>query len=133
MKALDLQEDLTIGNIKKEMLEKRPLPIGLTQLMEWTDRIIAGAGIDGSEACGWVGDNNQLRWMLCEFIQHYTSPTEDFKEDAFFIKRLRHQLSKETAFGYMQKLKREQEQKLAADTAPKLGVVDGGILENKKI
>lgn len=116
-------EVIAVGHIKEEMMEKRPLPIGRTQFMEWSDRIISGAMVEASI--------RSQRFALATMLLHMGS-TESFKEDAFFIHSLRKGAVNETASYMMKEIKDEQdaEKKRAEDTAPKLGVVDGGLLEN---
>lgn len=137
MKVVE-NENLSIGDITKEMLEKRALPIGMTQFHEWSDRIIQGAMVDATP--------RSLKWALAEMIFHL-QPTEDFKEDAHFIKKLRKGAVNETAAAYMRHIKDEQEEEKrqrdkklsegiqkqwAEDTASNFGVVDG-ILEKPTV
>lgn len=119
-------EDLAVGDITKEMLERRALPIGKTQFEEWSDRVISGAMIEASI--------RSQKWTLAEQILHLP-PTEAFKEDAYFILRLRKAAVNETAHAMMVEIKTQQEaeKKLAEETAPKLEAVDGGVLENKTV
>lgn len=117
-------EDLDVGDIKDQMLEKRPLPIGRTQFEEWSDRIIAGAMVEAS--------TRSLKQSLAHMIMHM-GPTEAFREDGYFILQLRMAAVKQTAHMMAEEIKEafKAEQKLAEDTAPKLEVVDGALLENK--
>jgi hypothetical protein len=121
-----IKEELDVGDIKAEMLERRALPIGRTQFEEWSDRIIQGAMVDAS--------TRSQKWMLAETLLHL-NPTEAFKEDAHFILKLRKAAVNETANAMMVEIKteHEKEKKLAEDTAPKSGAVDGGVLENKGV
>ncbi len=121
-----VEHDLkAIGDITQAMMEKQPLPIGMPQFIEWSDRIISGAMIQASV--------RSQRFALAEMIMHL-NPTEAFKEDAHFILKLRKACVNETAHAVMCEIKKEQEmEKLAEDTAPKLGVVNGGILENQTV
>ena len=66
--------------IMQQLLEKRPLPIGMTEFEEWSNRIISGALIPAE-----VEDQ---KFALADMITHL-GPTEDHKEDAHFIKYLR--------------------------------------------
>lgn len=119
-------EELAVGDITQAMLERRALPIGKTKFEEWSDRIIAGAMIDASI--------RSQKWTLAEQVLHL-SPTEAFKEDAYFILRLRKAAVNETVHAMMVEIKTQQEaeKKLAEETAPKLEAVDGGVLENKTV
>lgn len=120
------EETISVGDITQQMMEKRPLPIGRTQFMEWSDRIIAGAMVEASP--------RSQRWMLAETIMHL-NPTEAFKEDAHFILKLRKACVNETANAIMMEIKSEHEaeKKLAEETAPKLGVIGEPVLENTKV
>jgi hypothetical protein len=119
-------EDLSVGDITQAMLEKRPLPIGMTQFNEWSDRIISGAMVQASK--------RSLRWTLAEQVMHL-SPTEAFKEDAHFILKLRKAAVNETCAAVMREIKEEHEaeKKLAEATAPTLKVADGAVLADKKV
>ncbi len=63
-----------------QMTEKRPLPLGRKDFDAWAARIISGAMIDADK----VGQ----KFALADMILHL-GPTEDHKEDAYFIKMLR--------------------------------------------
>lgn len=119
-------EVISVDHIKEEMMVKRPLPIGRTQFLEWSDRIIAGAMVEASI--------RSQRFALAAMLLHIGS-VESFKEDAFFIHSLRKGAVNETAQFIMQEIKTEQEaeKKLAEDTAPKFGVIDGGVLADKDV
>lgn len=129
MKIIEGGGNLDVGDITKDMLERRPLPIGRTQFEEWCARIIKGAGVQSTE--------ESQRYILAERLQHI-APTDAFKEDAYFILQLRTVAVKETAFNMFEEIKRlrdERKRKQAEDTAPKkLEVVkDGAVLENGKV
>lgn len=127
MKVIEGGGNLEVGDITKDMCERRPLPIGRTQFEEWCKRIIVGAAVEASE--------ESQRFILAERLQHI-APTEAFKEDAYFILQLRTVAVKETAFNMFQEIKRlREERKKAEDTAPKkLEVVrDGAVLENEQV
>lgn len=115
------KEDLAVGDIQAAMLEKRPLPIGRTQFMEWSDRIIQGAMVDAT--------SESLRFSLANMLMHL-GPTEAFREDAFFILQLRKAAVNQTAHSMCVELKKEQLKKQAEATAPILaGVDNGAVLE----
>lgn len=119
-------EDLSVGDITQAMLEKRPLPIGLAQFNEWSDRIIQGAMVEASK--------RSQKWTLAEMVMHL-NPTEAFKEDAHFILKLRKAAVNETCAQVMRDIKAEHEaeKKQAEATASTLTVVDGAVLENQKV
>ena len=64
----------------KEMQEPRPLPLGVTEFHEWSDRIIKAAMLTATP--------ESQKFALSDMILHL-NPTEDHKDDAFFIKTLR--------------------------------------------
>lgn len=117
------REDLNVGDITEQMQEKRALPIGRKQFMEWSDRVISGALVEA--------DIESLRFSLAAMLMHL-GPTEAFREDAFFILSLRKAAVNQTAHAMMTELKEAQEKKQAEATAPNLGVVNG-VLENKEV
>lgn len=122
MKVIN-KEDLSVGDMTQAMLERQALPIGKTQFIEWSDRIIKSALIEA--------ETESLRFSLAAMLMHL-GPTEAFKEDAFFILQLRKAAVNQTAHSMMTDLKEAQEKKkLAEATAPTLEVVDGAVLENK--
>lgn len=126
IKLTEQKEELSVGDITKEMMEKRPLPIGRPQFNEWADRIISGAGVKASE--------RSQKWTLAEMVMHL-NPTEAFKEDAHFILKLRKAAVNETCADVMREIKEEHEaeKKRAEATAPILGVVDGTVLAEQKV
>ena len=120
-------ENLEIGDMTKDMLERKPLPIGKTQFLEWSDRIIKASLVEA--------DTESLRFILAERLQHI-SPTDAFMPDANFILQLRTIAVKETAFNIFCEIKseREKRKKLAEETALKpLEGIDAGVLENKTV
>ena len=120
---INTTENLSVGDMREEMLQRRPLPIGKTQFDEWADRIIKASLVEA--------DYESLKYILCERLQHI-GPTDAFREDAYFILQLRTIAVKETAFNIFQEIKRNREKKLAEATAPKPGAVHA-ILENETI
>lgn len=77
--------------ITAQMHELRPLPIGIPQFLEWSDRIIAGACVDA--------DHDDQRYALANEILHL-KPTEDHKDDAYWIHILRKLAVNQTADGW---------------------------------
>jgi hypothetical protein len=70
----------TIPEIKGQLLEPMPLPMGRQEFEEWSDRIIAGALI--------TADKDSIRFALANMILTL-GPTESHKPDAYFIHSLR--------------------------------------------
>lgn len=126
MKVLN-KEDLAMGDMKEALLEKQPLPIGRTQFIEWSNRIIEAAVVDAT--------HESLRFSLAAMLMHL-GPTEAFREDAYFVLSLRKAAVNQTAHAMMEELKLAQEakKKQAEETAAKpFEVISGPILENKRV
>ena len=70
--------------IVNQLNERRPLPMGVKEFEEWSDRIIAGAMIPLVEGAS----TESLKFALADSILHL-GPTESHKEDAYFIHMLR--------------------------------------------
>lgn len=119
-------EHLSVGDMKEDRLERKQLPIGRTQFMEWSDRIIEGAAVEA--------DKESLRWSLAGMLMQI-SPTEAFREDAYFMLALRTAAVKQTAHLMAEEIKsaHEAKKKQAEATAPTLGVVDGAVLAKKDV
>lgn len=66
--------------IKTQLIEARPLPMGRQEFEEWSDRIISGALVNA--------DTLSLKYALANLLLHL-GPTESHKPDAFFIHSLR--------------------------------------------
>lgn len=115
--------------MQAELLEKRPLPVGMSEFDPWAERIIQATGLPASY--------RSMKAALAQMIIHDCGDTQCFKEDAFFVLKLRKYASNQIAQAVFEEIhkqkKLEDEQKLAEDTAPKLGVIDGGLLENKDL
>ena len=120
-------ENLLVGDMKDDRLERKPLPIGRIQFNEWVNRIIEGAAVDA--------DKESLKWSLAGMLMQLSS-TEAFKEDAYFMLALRAAAVKQTAHSMAQELKEahEAKKKLAEVTAPiKLEAIDGAVLAEKNV
>lgn len=118
-----------IGDIQADLLEKRPLPIGMSQFTEWADRIIKKAGIEASE--------RSQKFALCSMILSL-GPTEAFHQDGYFVLALRKGAINETVAAVMRQIKEDQQKEMeeketVADTDPlKIRAVDG-VLANQKV
>jgi hypothetical protein len=66
--------------IRDQMHELRPLPVGKSEFHEWAERIISGTMITATP--------ESQKFALANMLLHL-GPTEDHKEDIFFIKSLR--------------------------------------------
>lgn len=85
--------------IRAQMLEPRPLPLGMTEFEEWSARIIAGSML--------TADVASQKFALANQLMHL-GPTEDHKEDIFFIKTLRKFAVNQIADGVRRQLHEER-------------------------
>jgi hypothetical protein len=126
MRVID-SEYLSVGDmVKDDRLERKPLPIGKTQALEWSDRIITGAAVDA--------DKETQRFALMGMLMQIAT-TEAFREDAYFMLALRVAAVKQTAHLMAQELKEahDAKKKQAEATAPTIMVGDGGVLADQKL
>ncbi len=96
------------GVIKDQLNELRPLPMGVTEFHEWSDRVIAGAMVPA--------DKPSLKFALAEMIMHL-KPTQDFCDDAYFIHCLRKGAVNQVAFAMMEQIRNERKAALAKQEA----------------
>lgn len=66
--------------IQEQLNEKRPLPTGVKEFHDWSDRIIAGAML--------TADPESQKFALANTLLHL-SPTTAFETDLYFIHTLR--------------------------------------------
>jgi hypothetical protein len=102
------------SSLLKEWTTPRSLPLGMTEFHEWAERIIAAAMVKA--------DVESQKYALSDMILHL-NPTEDHKEDAFFIKRLRKVAQNEIAAGFRNAT--YQKRKALADATAKLESANG--------
>lgn len=96
----------SVEQLIREWTEKRPLPLGRLQFEAWSDRIIAAAAIGA--------DVKSQKFALADMITHL-GPTEDHKDDAYFIKTLRKVAVNQVSLEIMKELKAEQQARMAAE------------------
>lgn len=105
--------------IVSQLNEPRPLPMGVSDFHEWSDRIIAGAVIPGGEDDPEAFIEGQ-KYALADMIMHL-GPTESHKPDAFFIHQLRkvcvNQVANAMKLDFFQKGKERTARKEAAKDA----------------
>ncbi len=99
--------------ISAQMSEPRPLPMGVKEFHEWSDRIIAGAMVPA------VGGEQSLKWALAEMIMHL-KPTQDFCDDAYFIHCLRKGAVNQVAYAMMEEIRSARKAALAAQESADL-------------
>lgn len=89
----------TEEEIKQQLNERRPLPIGRQEFYDWSERIISGALLPASK--------RSQQFVLSDMLLHL-GPTEDHKEDAFFIHTLRKFAVNQVAIAVRDELKEQQ-------------------------
>lgn len=82
--------------ISEQMNEPRPLPMGVKEFHEWSDRIIAGSMM--------TADVPSLKFALAEMIMHL-KPTDSHCADAYFIHCLRKGAANQVAYAMMQEIR----------------------------
>ena len=68
-----------LDTVKEQLGELRPLPIGMQEFEDWSDRIISGSMLPASP--------DSQKFILANELLHL-KPTETHKEDLYFIKLL---------------------------------------------
>lgn len=96
--------------ISEQMHEMRPLPLGMTEFDEWSDRIISGALI----SC-----DVDSQKFACASMLKMMGATEDHKEDIFFIKSLRRSAIQQIADAKLAELQAKAKARLAAEELAK--------------
>lgn len=94
--------------ILDQMSEMRPLPLGIKEFEEWSDRIISGACLPASP--------ESLKFALAEMVMHL-KPTEDHCSDGYFIKCLRKAASNQICYAKMEELRAKRKAELEAKEA----------------
>jgi len=85
-----------VGVITDQIMEKRPMPIGVKEFEEWSDRIIQGSMVKA--------DVNSQKFALAAMLTQL-GHRETFKEDAHFITALRKSATDQTAQYIMNEIK----------------------------
>lgn len=102
------QIQYTEEEIKAQLNERRPLPLGRKEWVEWVDRIYSGLAFEVSR--------ESVEFVLADMILHL-GPTEDFKEDGFFIHSLRKFAANQIAEQMRQEAKQRTTKRLAEKEA----------------
>lgn len=82
------------------MKEPMPLPMGMTEFEDWSDRIIQGAMVPGATI-------ESQKFTLAAMLLHLGS-TESFKPDGHFIHGLRKAAVSQIAQAKMEEIKKAQ-------------------------
>jgi hypothetical protein len=97
--------------ITEQMKELRPLPMGVQEFHEWSERIIAGACIPGASV-------ESQKFALAEMIMHL-KPVQDHCDDAHFIHTLRKGAVNQVAYAMMEEIRNARKAELAKAEEPK--------------
>lgn len=92
------------------MNERQALPLGAKEFEVWSDRIISGTMLEV--------DAESQKFALATMILSL-GPTEDFKEDAYFIHALRKAASNQVAHAKMTEIKEAAQARFSAQEAAK--------------
>lgn len=97
-----------IDSIKENLREARPLPIGVTEFNEWSDRIIQGAMIKATD--------DSLKFSLAAMLLQL-GQREIFKDDHYFICALRKVATDQTAQYVMSEMKKERAERILKESS----------------
>lgn len=103
-------ESTPVNVIIDQMKELRPLPTGMQEFDEWSDRIITGTLLPANA--------ESQKFALATMIMHL-SPTQDHECDAYFIKSLRKAAINEIAHAKMTEIRDAAKARLAKEEAEK--------------
>jgi hypothetical protein len=97
---------------RDELTEKRPLPVGVTEFHDWSDRIIKAAGLPSRL--------EDQKYVLANVICNNCGPAVAFESDAYFIAYLRKVAANQVADEMRKRIKEQRtiEQNQAAASAP---------------
>lgn len=103
-------DETSIQTILDQMLEKRPLPTGMDEFEEWSDRIISGTLLQA--------DADSQKFALAEMLLHL-NPTNDHECDGYFIKALRKSAVNQIADAKRRELRDKAKARLKAEEEAK--------------
>lgn len=99
-----------IWGVKKQLLEKRPLPVGVKEFHEWSDRIIKAAGL--------ISKSEDQKYVLANVICNNCGPAVAFESDAYFINYLRKVAANQVADDMRKQIYSERKQSQAQPVPP---------------
>lgn len=108
---MKINESTEVMAIVEQMNEPRPLPMGMADFHEWSDRIISGALVP-------LAAPDDQRFALASMLMHL-GPVESHKPDAYFIHALRKGAVNQVAHAYISEVKAAQKAKQEAELAQK--------------
>lgn len=104
--------------IQEQLTEKRPLPTGVKEFQEWSDRIISGAMITATP--------ESQKFALANTLINL-GPTVAYETDHYFISVLRKNAVNQVADAMRTKIRDEVKARLAAEEA------NGQVLEQQTV
>lgn len=120
--------------LKASLEEKRPIPTGVKEFHEWSDRIISGAMLTATP--------ESLKFALANIILNNLAPTVAFESDAYFINMLRKHAANQVADAMRAEIRdrvkarlalEEQQKQAAATAANEQGCESIGNLESSSV
>lgn len=106
MKTVEKPIEYSAEEIKAQLNERRPLPIGRAEFEVWTERIMSGAMVTAEK-------ESQIFILASMILQ--LGPTESHKEDGYFIHGLRKAAVNQTADTIFRELKLAQQERWDAE------------------
>ncbi len=94
-----------------QLSEKRPLPVGMTEFEEWSDRIISGSGLPATR--------ESQQWTLAMMMAALPA-TQAYESDGYFINCLRKAANSQVCQAKLEQIhadKKAREAFLAAEKA----------------
>ena len=99
-------DKMPVDVILHQLNERRPLPTGMAEFEEWANRIISGTLLPQV-------DDASMKFALSTMLLQL-GPTEDYKEDSYFLHQLRKSAVNQIAHSKMLNLKAAAQGKLEA-------------------
>lgn len=104
-----------VSLIQEQLQEKRPLPVGVAEFHEWSDRIISGAMLTAT--------SESQKFALANVLLNL-GPTIAYETDLYFIHVLRKHAVNQVADAMRAKIRDEVKSRMEADN-------DNKVLENQ--
>lgn len=114
-------ENTSVEEIVKQMLEPRALPLGAKEFDIWSDRIISGALLPANSDEDKEKLIQSQKFALATMLMHL-SPTTDHECDGYFIKSLRKSVINQVAHAKMEEIRNAAKARLAIVESPQTEV-----------
>jgi hypothetical protein len=123
--TLAISSKSSVEDILVDIMEPKPLPIGMSEFESWANRIIAGALIVGEPGMEERLIDSQKFTLASTILT--LGPTESHKPDAYFIHVLRKAAANQIAHAAQQTLHKKAKEQLAKEESVK-AIGSGGVL-----